>query len=149
MPDPPPTIEQFVDLFNKSGLSERQPTYYEQLSLLGKIDYLHKIIKDEPRSNPPKTVIKRINDLKKELLKLQEHPEMLLEMLSDEMLPKMLPKMLPEMLDIMSKKISVLIKAITPKRSLNEMENNKMEHNENSNSPNSPNSKRTRGRTLS
>jgi hypothetical protein len=68
---------------------------------------------------------------------------MLPEMIRDEMLPKMLrDEMLPEMLAIISKKISVLIKAITPKRSLNEMENNQTEHNEKSNIPNS---KRTRG----
>jgi hypothetical protein len=60
--NPPPTFEQLLGLFNKSGLSERQPTYYEQLSLLKKIDYLHNMITDEPRERPPKTVINRIND---------------------------------------------------------------------------------------
>ena len=126
MINPQPTIEELADLFRaKSGLSEKKLSNYEQLSLFKKIDHLHNLIMmDGPRTNPGKSVIKRINDLKKELLELEEHPEMI-------------PKMLR---DVMSEKISVLIKAITPKRSRNnEMSNNEMSNNE------MPNSKRTRG----
>ena len=119
MINPQPTIEQLADmLVAKSGLSEKKPTYYETLPLLKKIDHLHNLIMmDGPRTNPGKSVIKRINDLKKELLELEEHPEMIPEMIRVEM----------------SEKISVLIN-ITQKRSRNnEMSNN------------NENRKRTRG----
>ncbi len=60
---------------------------------------------DGPHSNPEKKTIDRINDLKKELLELQEHPEMIPEMIRVEM----------------SEKISVLITFISRN---NEMSNN-------------------------
>ena len=123
MLNPQPTIEQLADmLVAKSSLSEKKPSYYETLPLLKKIDHLHNLIMmDGPGTNPGKSVIKRINDLKKELLELEEHPEMIPEMIRVEM----------------SEKISLLIN-ITQKRS----RNNEMSNNEN---PNRPNSKRRRG----
>jgi len=115
MYNPLPTIGQLEDLFRtKSVFSDKQPTYYETLPLLKKIDYLHKMIKDEPHSKPEQKTIKRINDLKEELLELKEHPEMIPKMLRDEMLRN-------EMID----KISLLITYIS--------RNNEMSNNQNSN----------------
>ena len=76
--NPPPTFEQLLEMFEKkSSLSERPLSNYEQLSLLKQIDYLHPMITGDPHLKPAKSVIKRINDLKKELLKLEADPEML------------------------------------------------------------------------
>ena len=74
---------------------------------------------DGPRSNPAKSVIKRINDLKEELLELEEHPEMIPEMLRDEMLLEMKPHE-------MSTKISLLITYISPNETQKRSRNNDM-----------------------